>query len=180
MELKYYFYIENGKINGKGQCKDDTAVEVTQEVYEDDIMRYIWDGEKIIVDPEYSEKKLSEAKTLKYAEAKEKAYIYLESGEALYEFTNGKHIEATDGNIGKFTAYALDFIAGSTTPVVWCTKEDETVVLNAQQVTDILRGLGTVQAQVWTVKFTDYIDEINAAQTVEEVDAIEIDYAAGE
>lgn len=56
MELKYYFYIDNEKINGKGQCEDDTAVEVTQEVYNDDIERYIWNGSEIVLDPDYEEK----------------------------------------------------------------------------------------------------------------------------
>lgn len=176
MELKYYFYIENGKINGKGQCKDDTAVEVTQEVYEDDIERYIWNGEAVIPDPDYNTKKLAEAKLEKYNEAKDKAYSYLENGEALYEFDTNKHIEATDGNIGKFTAYALKFMAGSTTPVVWCTKEDETVLLNQEQVNNILQGLGAVQAQVWTIKFSDYITAIQEAQTITDVRNITIDY----
>lgn len=54
--MKYYFYIDNNKINGKGQCEDDTAVEVTQEMYNDDIDRYIWNGSEIILDPDYEEK----------------------------------------------------------------------------------------------------------------------------
>lgn len=129
-----------------------------------------------VIDPDYEEKSLTKAKAKKYEEAKTKAYVYLESGEALYEFEPNKHIEATDGNIGKFTAYALGFMAGSTAPVVWSTKEDETVTLDVEQVTNILQGLGAVQAQVWTVKFTDYVTEIQKATTVEEVENIEIDY----
>ena len=61
MELKYYFYIDNEKINGKGQCEDDTAVEVTQEVYNDDIERYIWNGSEIVLDPDYEEKQAQKA-----------------------------------------------------------------------------------------------------------------------
>lgn len=167
--------------------RDVVNAEVPQELYEDYKAcpdKYIAgeieiEGKTVpypVIDPDYEEKKLAKAKTAKYEEAKTKAYLYLESGEALYEFEEGKHIEATDGNIGKFTAYALGFMAGSTSPVVWSTKEDETVMLDAEQVTDILQGLGAVQAQVWTVKFTDYISAVQEAQTAAEVEAIEINY----
>ena len=141
-----------------------------------DSLYYIIEDGQLVPNPNYDEDVLANAKQIKYEEAKNGAYIYLEGGNALYEFDEGKHIEATDGNIGKFTAYALGFMAGSTTPVVWSTKEDETVLLNAEQVTDILQGLGAVQAQVWTVKFADYVTAIQEAETVEDVNAIVINY----
>lgn len=175
----YYAFIVNNQIDGTGELpitgNGIESVRISEKAYKN-IEKYMWNGEKVVINPNYEEEQLIQAKQNKYIEAKEKAYIYLESGEALYEFEENKHIEATDGNIGKFTAYALGFMAGSTSSVVWCTKEDETVLLNAEQVTDILQGLGAVQAQVWIVKFTDYINEINAATTVEEVEAIEINY----
>lgn len=124
------------------------------------------------------EEKLQEAKQAKYNEANEGAKQYLD-GNALYEFEEGKHIEATDGNIAKFTAYALAYITGQLQPtdtVVWNTKEDETVELNQEQVVAILNGLGQVQAYVWAVKFPYYISLIEQAETVEEVNAIVIDY----
>lgn len=55
----YYIFIENDKINGCGQCEclNDNIqnIEVTEEVY-NDIDRYIWNGEAIILDPDYEEK----------------------------------------------------------------------------------------------------------------------------
>jgi len=149
----------------KEVCSDRSAWEIENNTFID-----LRDTE------EYKQLKLQEAQGQKYNEAKTKAYAFLESGEALYEFEEGKHVEATDGNIAKFTAYALNFASGSTDPVAWCTKEDETVFLNQEQVIDILQGLGMVQAQVWTVKFTDYVSDIESATTVEEVNAIIIDY----
>ena len=167
----YYAFINNGQIDGKGQfpcsSEDLFSVEITEEVY-NNLEQYMWNGKKVVINPHYDEEMLAQAKADKYEEAKTKAYVFLESGEALYEFEPGKHIEATDGNIGKFTAYALGFMAGSTAPVVWSTKEDETVTLNAEQVTDILQGLGAVQAQVWTVEFTNYVTAIQEASTVED------------
>ena len=126
------------------------------------------------------EQKLQEAKENKYNEANVKAREYLD-GEALFEFEEGKHIEATDGNIGKFTAYALAYVTGQLQPtdtVVWNTKEDETVELNQEQVSNILTGLGQVQAYVWAVQYNVYVEAIKEATTVEEVEAIEIVYTS--
>lgn len=122
---------------------------------------------------------LEQAKQAKYQEANSKANTYLQSGEALYEFEEGKHIEATDGNIAKMTAYALAYVTGQLQPtdvVVWNTKEDETIELTQAQIVQILSGLGQVQASVWSIQYPAYVNAINEAQTIEEVEAIEINY----
>lgn len=122
---------------------------------------------------------LADAKQAKYDEANKGARKYLESGEALFEFEEGKHVEATDGNIGKFAAYALGYVTGQLQPtdtVIWNTKEDETVELTQEQVVFILNGLGTVQARVWSVQFPIFVKAISEAKTLEEVNAIVIDY----
>lgn len=141
---------------------------------------YVLDGDEYVLkDEEYSAKELQEAKQAKYNEANSKANEYLQSGEALYEFEEGKHIEATDGNIAKMTAYALAYVTGQLQPedtVVWNTKEDETVNLNQVQIVAILNGLGNVQAVVWSVQYPVYVSMIESATTIEEVEAIEIDY----
>ena len=127
--------------------------------------------------PEYIEKQLNIAKTSKYNEINNGARIYLESGEALFEVAEGKHIEATDGNIAKLSAYALSFITGVQSEVYWNTKEDETITLNQEQLTQALMGLGEVQATVWNVKFPYYLKQLESATTVEEVKAITVDYS---
>ena len=57
-EIKYYVFITNNEINGKGQCEcsgDDTfSVEVTQEVYSN-LDHYIWDGTDVILNPNYEQ-----------------------------------------------------------------------------------------------------------------------------
>ena len=123
------------------------------------------------------EEKLNEAKTDKYNEINNGARIYLESGNALFEIEEGKHIEATDGNIAKLSAYALSFMTGVQSEVYWNTKEDETIVLNQEQLTQALIGLGEVQATVWNVKFPYYLKQLENATTVEEVKAINVDYS---
>ena len=101
----------------------------------------------------------------------------MESGEALFEIEEGKHIEATDGNIAKLSAYALSFMTGVQSEVYWNTKEDETISLNQEQLTQALIGLGEVQATVWNVKFPYYLKQLESAATVEEVNAINVDYS---
>ena len=125
------------------------------------------------------EEVIQKAKEDKYNEANTKAKEYLESGDALYEFDEGKHIEATDGNIAKMTAYALAFVTGQLQPtdtVVWNTKEDETVELTQEQIAQILVGLGQVQAVVWSEKFPSYKSQIEQATTIEDIKAIVINY----
>lgn len=125
------------------------------------------------------EELLASAKQNKYDEANNGAKMFLESGNALFEFEEGKHIEATDGNIAKLTAYALAYVTGQLQPsetVVWNTKEDETVELTSEQIAFIVKGLGLVQASVWSVQFPQYIQTIETAETVEEVNAITIEY----
>ena len=56
--MKYYFYIENNKINGKGQakCLNLTCVEVTQEIYNDyEADKYIYENGEIVLNPQFEE-----------------------------------------------------------------------------------------------------------------------------
>lgn len=58
----YYVFIENGKINGKGQCPCSsdglTCIEVSQEVY-DNLGRYIWDGTELVDNPNYEQEQIA-------------------------------------------------------------------------------------------------------------------------
>lgn len=54
----YYVFITNNEINGKGQCEctgeDTFSVEVTEEIY-NNIDRYMWNGESIVLNPNYEQ-----------------------------------------------------------------------------------------------------------------------------
>ncbi len=54
----YYVFIQNNKINGKGQCPAEaeglTCLEVSEEVY-NDLDHYIWDGSELIINPNYDQ-----------------------------------------------------------------------------------------------------------------------------
>ena len=135
---------------------------------------------EFVFEDDVAEELLLEAKAAKYKEANEGARAYLESGEALYELEAGKNIEATDGNIGKLSAYALGCITGQLGAgdvVYWNTKEDETIALTQEQLGNALAGLGAVQAEVWNVKFPAYLARIEACTTADEVRGIVVDYS---
>lgn len=179
--MSYYAFIKNNEINGCGQCPcsgdEIFCVEITEEIY-NNIDHYLWNGTEIILNPNYDAKQLAKAKEAKYQEANLKAFEYLESGNAVYEFAEGKSIEATDGNIAKLGLALVNFILQQdyTSTIEWNTKENENVQLNAEQLQVIVAGLQAIQSNVWTVKFVAYNTAIEQAQTIEEVEAITINY----
>ena len=176
-----YLGYQNNKVKlYTEQPLDTVKYNIDRVVETEDV--YVLDGDEYVpYNAEYIARKLAEIKEAKYNEANNGAKFYLESGNALFEFEEGKHIEATDGNIAKLTAYALAFVTGQLQPtdkVVWNTKEDETVELSQEQIVTIINGLGTVQALVWSVQFPRYVQMIETAETIEEVEAIEIVYTS--
>ena len=54
----YYVYVENDKINGKGQCPCEaeglSCVEVSEDIY-NNLDKYIWNGSELIINPNYDE-----------------------------------------------------------------------------------------------------------------------------
>lgn len=60
--MKYYIFVENGKLNGCGQCRQLTDgvenIEVPEELYNayiKDSDKYIWNGSEIVENPDYEE-----------------------------------------------------------------------------------------------------------------------------
>ena len=144
-----------------------TSIEETEENY------ILYNGQYLI-----ESEVLELVKATKYEEANLKAFQYLESGEAVFTYEEGKSIEATDGNIAKLGLALVNFILQQdyTSTIEWNTKENENVQLNAEQLQIIVAGLQAIQAEVWTVKFVAYNTQIAEAQTIEEVNAIVINY----
>jgi hypothetical protein len=176
--MTYYAFIENEQINGCGQCRclneDVQNIEITEEVY-NNLADYIYVNGEVVINPNLDEIRLQEAKDNKYQEALIGAKAFIENG-AVYQFDENNSIEATDGNIGKMTAYALAFQTGTVDKVYWTSKEDNVLELSAEDILTILTGLGTIQSEIWNVKFVTYKTAIEQATTVEEVEAIEINY----
>lgn len=141
----------------------------------EDPLYYIIDNGELIINPDYATEKLEIAKQNKYIEALNGANNFINT-DALFEFDENNHIEATDGNIAKFTAYALGFSSGTLETVYWTTKEDNVIELNANDVLNILTGLGEIQSNVWNIQFVAYKNAIEAATSLQDVERIVINY----
>lgn len=142
---------------------------------EEDPIYYIIEDGQLVINPQYDEQKLAIAKEKKYQEALNGANDFI-NNEACFQFDENNSIEATDGNIAKFTAYAVGFSTGQLQQVYWTSKEDNVIVLNAEDVQNILFGLGSIQSDVWNIQFVAYKTAIDEAQTVAEVERILINY----
>ena len=125
--------------------------------------------------PEWIANHLREVKETKMKEALDGAKLFIEN-EACYQFDENNSIEATDGNIGKLTAYALGFSTGAMQEVQWTSKEDNVITLDVDDLNRILIGIGAIQSFVWNVQYIQYKQMIETATTAEEVEAIEIVY----
>lgn len=152
--------------------------EQAAKIFEDDLY-YIYTPNGIALNPDYEELTLERAKEIKLAEALSKAKSFIEN-EACFRFDENNTIEATDGNIGKLTAYALGFQSGQFNEVVWTSKEDNVLTLNQEDLLTVLTGLGAVQSNVWNVQYIAYKNLIEQAETIESVNIIEIVYSMGE
>lgn len=145
-----------------------------EKIIEDNLFYIVQNG-VLIENPNYEEQKIAELKAQKYDEALTGAKDFIDN-EAVYRFDENNTIEATDGNIGKLTAYALGFTTGTIEVVYWTSKEDNVLELNQEDLLNVLTGLGAIQSDVWNVQFIAYKQAIDEAQTIEEVEEIEINY----
>lgn len=128
------------------------------------------------------EDKLAEAKQAKLNEATDKAYSF-ENKDALITVSATNmmtrssetyHIEATLTNNIKLSAYAQSLDETSVIP--WNTKENVNILLNKAACTTLTGLMSQLNAKLWTVDFPAFLTQIEAAQSVEDVEAIEIIY----
>lgn len=166
---------------------------------------YVFNGDEYVLKTaEWETQQLQKAKDAKYTEALTKAYTYLGSGDAYYELREGITFEASDSNISKLTSCMLDLgrqeafadagdditkiienlinifkgkISGKT--IKWTTREDVLIDLNVLEIVKILKGIEAIQSVVWSIKYPDYLKQIKNAETIQEVNAIVIDYEQG-
>lgn len=177
-----YLGYQNGKIKFYTENELDPAlynldkVEQTSKKY---VLRPVENSENeqeyVLYDSVVKAQILKETKEAKYQEALQGAKDYI-ANEAYYRYDDNNTIEATDGNIGKLTSYAMALSQGLFESVTWTSKEDNVLTLTLEDVTKILTGVGAVQADIWNVQFVAYKNEIENATTQAKVEKIEIVY----
>ena len=131
---------------------------------------------------EVAQELIQEAKNAKTQEATDKAYSFEEKDALItVNATNLKtrasgvyHIEGNLTNNIKMSAYASTL--DDTTIVPWNTKENVNILLNKAACQTLTSLMSQLNAKLWTVDFPAYLAQIDACETVEEVNAINIEY----
>lgn len=173
-----YFYVENEQITGKGTLRllDEGTlnIEVSDEVFENQEM-YIYSNGEIILDPNYEETILKKTKEAKHIENNEKA------SEARYNQEFTIKIQEQDCVFDTTAQTQLDLntatnycIATSGTYDGWITNNGVELNLSLEDVA-LIGATFKAKANVYD-KWNEYKQAIDEAETLEEVEAIEINY----
>lgn len=176
--MKYYAYIINGVLNNGGiaplEAENLINVEITEEVY-NNLDRYIWDKKKkeLIINPYYDAERLLQAKTYKNLENTMKAKSAVENG--YVEFKNAQ-FETNAQTVGDLTATMLWMQTYSIETYTWLSKDDKTVILTLADFGTLGSLIAGYKAHIWNEEYLNYKQQIDDAETVEEVEAIEIIY----
>lgn len=143
----------------------------------------VLEGDTIIDNTEeYNKEQLLKAKEAKIQEATDKAYsfeqtdalITVKATNAMTRVSDLYHIEGHFTNMIKISAYAQSM--GDEEILPWNTKENINVVLNKIGCAQLSALMQQMNVKLWTVDFPTYIAQIDACETVEEVNAINIEY----
>ena len=154
----------------RAELENDLKYIVYTNIEETEINYLFYNGQYLPYDEVFP---LERERRLKEALDGAKSFI---ENEACYQFDENNSIEATDGNVGKLTAYALGFSSGSLNEVYWTSKEDNVLVLDQDDLNDILIGIGTIQSNVWNVQYISFKRQIEEVATLEALEEIDIKY----
>ncbi len=132
------------------------------------------------------EEKLKQAKETKLKEILEKAYEY-ENKTGLVSFdgrvseTETQVLHTELFNQGKFFQMVIGFTQGVlTSDQLYNTKEDINVLINSEEAQAIYFAIKNATEKLWTVDYLYYKNLIEQAKTVEDVEAVEVDYTVVE
>lgn len=142
-------------------------------------------GEPLITVDDCKQEKLKQAKETKLKEILEKAYEY-ENQTGLVSFdgrvseTETQVLHTELFNQGKFFQMVIGFSQGVLTgDQLYNTKEDINVYINAQEAQAIYFAIKNATEKLWTVDYLYYKNLIEQAETVEDVEAVVVDYTVG-
>lgn len=131
------------------------------------------------------QEKLQQAKETKFKEILDKAYEY-ENKTGLVSF-NGRISETQTQvlhtelfNQSKFFQMVIGFSQGVLTgDQLYNTKEDINVLINSEEAQAIYFAIKNATEKLWTVDYLYYKNLIEQVETVEDVEAVEVDYTVG-
>lgn len=152
-------------------ARSNGYVEIDVIMCNDNIWRLVSEVES----EEFKAKELEEAKVLKHAENIQKRDERLRAG---VEFKGVMFDSDTDSKVnimGAVSTLPDDAVVG------WNSMDNQTVILTKAELNELGGLLVTLTSLIWGENGLNvqFINAINAAQSLEEVAAIEIDYSVG-
>lgn len=170
--MSYYAVITNNKINGKGQCpctgNNTFSIEITEEVY-NNLEQYIYDGSEIILNPNYDKIVLDKAKADKIALNDELRDIALLSG---VTYQNVLFDSDTDQKVNLLAT--VNMMSDEDT-ITWYGMDNKGLLCTKSDLMAIGGLITELHSYCWNLNA--YIKEqIQNAETMEELDEIEISY----
>lgn len=168
----YFAIITNNKLNGIGQCPcngDNTfSVEITKEIY-DEIDKYTWDGEKLIINPDYDKILLENAKNTKIQDND------IARDEALNRGVVYKEILFDSDTDQKVNLLATVSMMSDTDTIEWFGMNNDSLICTKEDLLNIGGLITALHSFVWN-KNAEIKEQIKEAETIEEVENIEVNY----
>ena len=129
------------------------------------------------INKEFDDIKIAEAKENKINIALIQAKVAIAEG--YVKLSDGIEIETNSSTVADLNNALLVMKAQGLETYVWIDRNDCAVELSEAEMTDIIVQIGLIKSYIWSTYHT-ILAQINKAQTVEEINAIEIDYSIKE
>lgn len=121
------------------------------------------------------EQLLLEEKNKKQEENTRLAKLAVENGHVVFK---GAEFETNAQTVGDLTATMLLMQAGGIETYLWLSKDDQTVELTTEDFGTLGGLIAEYKNTIWQEKYIAYKAAVEQAETVEAVNAIDIDYTA--
>lgn len=120
-----------------------------------------------------AEELLADRKAAKQAENTTKAKQAVENGHVVFK---NAEFETNAQTVGDLTATMLLMQAGGVESYLWLSKDDQTVALTVEDFGTLGGLIAEYKNAIWQEKYITYKAQIEQAQTVDEVNNINLDY----
>lgn len=170
--MSFYIFINNGKIDGKGECpcsgENIDCIEVSKEIY-DNYEQYAYINDEIVVNPEWDNIVLQKAKNEKISQND------LVRDEKLISGIKYQNVLFDSDTDQKVNLLATVGIMSDTDTIVWYGMDNQGLLCTKADLIAIGGLITELHSFCW--QNNAYIKEqIENAQTIEEIEAIEISY----
>lgn len=178
MTIKYYAFIENNIIIGTGQCRVISESIISAEIAEDvynNIEKFIWDSDAqlVVLNPDYEAEQVLRLKEQLNVENTAKAKEAVENGYVSYR---GAEFETNTQTVGDLTATERMMEKYGIESYDWLSRDDKTVTLTLVDFGVLASLIAGYKAHIWSEEYLSFKQQIEEATTLEELEAIVIDY----